>query len=183
MYNHSDQTETIFQNLLAIYRNKTQIPADITKQSMDNQVIQRIASFETEPSILIWLFSQIYNHWIKPETGVVDESFCPPVSFQELIVERLLDMLVDIEHGKLTVVPVYNPNETLAEIPYIVSNGWTVTVYSRLYRWHRVDSFTTPDVIHFDPWLLTEEALHDRIFNYSPSDAVQRSVYGFEQVS
>ena len=182
MYNPPEQTESVFRTLHSAYKAHINIPSDLARQSMDNNIIQRIASHEISPSMLIWLFSQIYNHWIKADIGIVDESFCPPVSFQELIVERLLGMLVDIEHCKLTVTPVYNPNETVAEIPYIVSNGWTVIIYSRSYNWHRIDSFTTSDGIDFDPWLLTEEALHERIFNYAPSEEVQRNVYGFNKV-
>jgi hypothetical protein len=150
---------------------------------MDNRVIQYIASQENALAVLIWFFMQLYVHWINPENGSIDDSFYPPISLQTAIVDRLLSMLSAIECGQLTVTPMCNPEETITEVPYTVSNGWIVTIYSRVYQWHRIDRFTTPDGIEFDPWLLPEEALHDRLFDYDPSPDIQQKIYRFKSVS
>lgn len=171
----------VFGELHQAYMSKSNADIDVLIKSMGDDVLDLIASMDGASSIFIWLFSQLYDHWIIPDEGIVNESFCPPIKLQELIVDRLMGMVDEIEHGRLRIVPLYDINDTAADIPYRVSNGWNIIVYSRLYCWHRLEGFTTPDNIFFDPWLMTEENLKDRIFNHSPSEDVQRNIYGFKQ--
>lgn len=183
MHHAPNHVATLVRMLSLHYTAKSDVPPEVLRQSMDERVIQALAAQEAALAMLIWFFMQLYAHWIIPAHNLVDESFCPPISLATVIVERLLQMLAAIERGQLTVTPQYNPNEPWTEIPYTVSNGWVITVYSRLCHWHRVETFTTPDGIEFDPWLIPEAALHDRIFDYDPPVEVQRRIYGFHQVS
>jgi hypothetical protein len=174
----------LFERLYAMYQGQSNAPPDLLRQALDAHMNQMIAAYEQAPAMLIWFFMQLRMHWLDLEQGgVADEAFCPPLLLQQVIVERLWAMLIQIEQGVLTIAPVYNPHQTLGAIPYIVSNGWVVEIYSRIYVWHRLDTFTTPDKIEFDPWFLPSYDLCQHLLNYDPSAEVQERIYGFHQVS
>lgn len=176
--------ERLFQQLHALYRSKSTVPTALLQQALDAHVMQAIAAHEAAPAMLIWLFMQLRMHWLDLEHGgVADAACCPPVLLQQMIVERVWALLMQIERGVLTITPMDNPNTTLGDIPYTVSNGWVVIIYSRIYVWHRLDSFITPDGIAFDPWFLPSYALCQHLLAYDPSEQVQRRIYGFHQVA
>jgi hypothetical protein len=74
-----------------------------------------------------------------------------------------------IEQGELTIVPAWDPNQGVGELPYKISNGWTITIFNRANLWHYVSSFTTPNGFEVELTLYVDDAQPLRaIAEYTP---------------
>lgn len=101
---------------------------------------------------------------------------------QHALVARFLrTMLADIEAGVLTVVAECEgpPNRHVGYLTYRISNGWSLSVYNRVYEWHYLSGFTSPAGLELDFTTFTLPSALAELMEYEPPPYVLARVYRF----
>lgn len=110
-------------------------------------------------------------------------SECPKKLYHGSHFEELKSILLKIETGELTVVPVQKPEDVYAgNVKYRVSNGWEIVVFNDCDSFDYIDASVEPDGTYHEYWpgQIQECACYDQIHNYRPELEIVQRVYGME---
>lgn len=135
----------------------------------------------SEPELLVWLFDQFKKNRFPGgknyKVEYYDKRFEPSEVMEELLSSSLLQMLKKIEEKEITIIPSYDPSKHVGEIDYECSNGWIITVFSRVFEWNGIYGYTSPQGIYFDPFF---DIKNQKLENYDITLEIEREVYQFK---
>lgn len=85
-----------------------------------------------------------------------------------------LAFLHQIESGEVTLTPISDPQYVYAgHVPYLASNGWSISVFNDANAWDYVDLIKTPDGKE-----LEYSEMPPELQSYNPGDDVAWQRYG-----
>ena len=88
-------------------------------------------------------------------------------------------MLEDIEKGIIKVEALKKPIDVYCgNIPYKLSNGWIMEIFSDCDEFDYVALFISPEGIEFDFWEDKYLWEYKKLKGYRPDDDVEQNIYG-----